>query len=123
MSKLESFERRQTGWLGLWWHPEYNGYSSAAIQLSEPRKFKGQVRVYMRKNAFFNGGENGRPNYQFCLKDAKSETFQEIEVEEAEEDKKAFSYSELQALVNRVACAAGGDSCYGMYCVSDFIDW
>lgn len=26
MGKLEPFDRMQTKWEGLWYHPEYNGY-------------------------------------------------------------------------------------------------
>ena len=82
MSKLESFDNKQTKWEGLWWHPEYNGFSSTVIDLSAIRKFKGKVRLYVRKNKFYNGGENGRPNYCFTLKDANSDVFNLLEVEE-----------------------------------------
>lgn len=80
MGKLESFDGRQTSWEGLWWHPEYNGFSSVAIDLSELRKFKGKVRLYVRKNKFFKR-DTGRPNYCFCLKDSNSPTFTEIGVD------------------------------------------
>ena len=80
MGKLETFDGRQTTWEGLWWHPEYNGYSSGAIDLSELRKFKGKVRLYVRKNKFYENGSN-RPNYCFCLKDSNSPTFTEIGVD------------------------------------------
>ena len=82
MGKLESFDNKQTKWEGLWWHPEYNGFSSTVIDLSVVRKFKGKVRLYVRKNKFYNGGENGRPNYCFSLKDADSEVFNTLEVVE-----------------------------------------
>lgn len=84
--KLESIEGMSTNWTGLWWHPEYNGFSSAVIDLSELRKFKGKIRMLMRKNKFYNGGENNRPNYNFCLKDADSPVFETLEVSEDEED-------------------------------------
>lgn len=80
--QLEAFDRKQTNWGGLWFHSEYNGFSSEVINLAELRKFKGKVRLYVRKNKFFNNGENGRPNYCFCLKDADSETFWTPEIEE-----------------------------------------
>ena len=80
MKNLEVIDGKQTNWNGLWWHKEYNGFSSAAIDLSELRKFKGKVRLYVRKNKFFNNGENGKPNYNFCLKDAKSEIFTELKI-------------------------------------------
>lgn len=82
MTKLEPFDNKQTNWEGLWWHSEYNGFSSAAINLSALRKFKGTVRLYVRKNKYYNNGENGRPNYHFCLKDAQADMFRTIEIEE-----------------------------------------
>lgn len=81
MGKFEPIDGKSTVWAGLWWHPEYNGYSSEAIGLSDLRKFKGAVRLYVRKNKYFNNGENGRPNYTFCLKDSDSAQFKELEVE------------------------------------------
>jgi len=85
MGKLEPFDHKMTAWQGLWWHPEINGYTSAVLSLADIRKFKGNVRLYMRKNKFYNNGENGRPNYNFCLRDAKAEVFNPLEVEEDEE--------------------------------------
>lgn len=79
--KLETFDGKQTSWGGLWWHPEYNGFSSESINLSQLKKFKGTVRLYVRKNKFFNNGENGRPNYCFCFKDSNSEVFKNFDVE------------------------------------------
>ena len=79
---MEVFDGKQTRWEGLWWHPEYNGFSSSAISLSDLRKFKGNVRLYVRKNKFYHNGENGRPNYCFSIKSADSPTFKTLEVEE-----------------------------------------
>ena len=73
MSKLEAIDYKRTNYGGLWWHPEYNAYSSQALSLAELRKFKGSVRLIVRKNKYFNNGQNSRPNYQFCLVDAKSD--------------------------------------------------
>ena len=79
---LETFDRKQTKWEGLWYHPEYGGFSSKSINLSQLKQFKGNVRFYVRKNKFYNGGENGRPNYCFCIKDSDSEVFVTLEVED-----------------------------------------
>lgn len=125
MGKLEPIDGKRTSWQGLWWHPEYNGFSSACLNLSDLRKFKGNVRLYVRKNKFFNNGENGRPNYVFCLKDAESETFYELDVEEekGEEEKGVrFTYEELQSIINRVACYVGGEGEYGEHLVTDYTD-
>ena len=126
MGRLEPIDGKQTKWEGLWWHPEYNGFSSAVLDLSDLRKFKGRVRLYVRTNKFFNGGENGRPNYNFTLKDSDADVFHILEVEEDEEPgekTRSFTYDELQALINRVACDVGGESSYGEYLVTDYIDW
>ena len=77
---LKVFDGKQTNWEGLWWHPEYCGFSSASINLSKLKEFKGTVRLYVRKNKFFNGGENGRPNYHFCIKASDNEIFRELDV-------------------------------------------
>lgn len=94
MAKLEPIDKKQTNWVGLWYHPEYGGYSSAVISLAELRKFKGMVRVYVRKNKFYKGGTNGRPNYNFCIKDANSKTFVELEVEDEPEELKCAKEDE-----------------------------
>lgn len=71
---VETFDRKQTNWIGLWYHPEYNGYSSAALNLSVLKEFKGCARLYLRKNKFYKKGEN-KPNYVLSIKDANSPTF------------------------------------------------
>ena len=80
MPKLESFSQMQTKWSGLWWHPESGGFSSAAFRISDLQKFKGPVRLYIRKNKMYNKGENNRPNYNFTIKDANSPVFN-LEIE------------------------------------------
>ena len=86
MGKLAPIDGKTTNWLGLWWNPEYNGFSSAVFSIGDLRKFKGNVRLYVRKNKYFNGGENGRPNYCFCIKDAKSDNPRTLEVDEVYDD-------------------------------------
>lgn len=89
---MKTFSALQTKWEGLWWHPEYQGFSSAAINLAQLREFKGPVRLFVRKNKFYNNGENGRPNYHFCLKDADSPTFREVEILD-DEDADSWRYA------------------------------
>lgn len=91
VSKLEVFDGKQTSWEGLWYHPETAGFSSASINLSALKKFKGAVRLYVRKNKFYNKGENGRPNYVFCLRDSRSPMF-EIGIEEDGAKRQARCY-------------------------------
>lgn len=80
MGKLEPFDAKMTKWMGLWWHSEINAFTSGVFSIAELRKFKGNVRLQIRKNKFFNGGENGRPNYCFTIRDAKSDVFQKTEI-------------------------------------------
>jgi hypothetical protein len=87
---MKTFDGKQTEWEGLWWHPEYNGYSSALISFSSLREFKGAVRLYVRKNKFFNAGENGRPNYCFCFKAKDADVFDQLKVI----DEKACPYKD-----------------------------
>ena len=80
---LEPFDRKQTDWHGLWWHPDQCGYTSSVIDLSTLRKFKGKVRLYVRKNMYYIKGSS-RPNYNFCIKDAESDTFEETQIKDDE---------------------------------------
>lgn len=97
--KLEPFDHKQSNWVGLWYHPESGGYSSACISLADLRKFKGNVRVYMRKNKFYERGSN-RPNYCFCIKDAHSSTFAEIGVED-DTAERLYTEEELQDAIRK----------------------
>jgi hypothetical protein len=71
MGKLKPFDKQQTEWLGLWYHPESYGFTSEALNLSDLREFKGRVRLYVRKNKFYQKDSN-RPNYCFCLKESSA---------------------------------------------------
>ena len=112
MGKLAPIDGKQTTWQGLWWHPEYNGFSSSVLSLADIRKFKGHVRLYVRKNKFFEGGKNGRPNYNFCLKDANSDIFQNWEIEDDIEDdddtprdedgERLYTEDEVRTIINGV---------------------
>ena len=134
MAKCETFNSKQTNWLGLWWHPEINGFSSSAINLSQLKKFKGVVRLYVRKNKFFNKGENGRPNYCFCIKDTNSEIFREIEVCDeqkqpyfddgtyyTEDGERLYTYSEVQHAINCAAIDGAREYGYGENLVEDYL--
>ena len=108
MGKLEPIDGKQTKWQGLWWHPEYNGFSSDVLSLADIRKFKGNVRLYVRKNKFFEGGKNGRPNYNFCLKDANADIFQNWEVEDDnasfrdDDGERLYTEDEVRRIMNGV---------------------
>ena len=130
---LETIEGKQTNWCGLWWHPEYQGFSSGSIDLAQLRKFKGKVKLYVRKNKFFNKGENGRPNYCFCLKDSKSSIFQTLEIEEDSDkscedehyyDKdgnRLYTYDEVQYAINCASEEGARGYRWGDNLVEDFL--
>lgn len=124
MGRLEPIDGKMSSWEGLWWHPEINAFTSAAIKLSDLRKYKGAVRLYVRKNKFFANGTNGRPNYHFSLRalDVDTAKVLEIEDEESEEQdgERLFTYDEVQEIINKVACYVGGEREFGEHLVSDF---
>lgn len=111
MGKLQTIDGKMTTWCGLWWHPECNAFHSPALNLSELRKFKGLVRLYVKKNRYYNNGENGRPNYCFCLRDANASVFQTLEVqddedEQEEEEERLYTRDEVIAVMHG-ACRDG----------------
>lgn len=83
--KLFPVEGKRTNWLGLWYQPEFHYFSSAVINLADIRKFKGNVRLKVRKNQFYKNGINGRPNYVFSLVDAHSDNPADMTVEDLDE--------------------------------------
>lgn len=117
MSKCEVFDGKQTSWCGLWWHPENASYSSASISLGALKKFKGNVRMIVKKNRFYNKGMHHRPNYVFMLVDAKSKRFENISIIDEENrtpyesdgnyydenGKRLYTYHEVQYAINRAA--------------------
>ena len=133
--ELKKFEGMQTEWLGIWKNENYNGYMSQSINLNVLKEFKGNVRFYLRKNRYYKK-DSDRPFYVLCVKDSKSPTFSiNASVEEdramariGHDDSEivtgmVFSHSDLQSLINKVACYIGGDGEYGEHLVEDFMTW
>lgn len=137
MAKLKVIDGKQTSWEGLWWHPEYAGFSSATISLAQLREFKGNVRLYVRKNKFYQRGGD-RPNYCFCLKDSSSPTFTEIGIEDdatkvegrpykedgvyyTEDGERLYTYDEVQYAINCAAEDGQRGYGYGENIVSDYL--
>lgn len=107
MGRLEPIEGKRSSWEGLWWHPENNRFSSAVLNLADLRKYKGNVRLIVRKNRYFNGSENGRPNYQFCLIEADKEGITwAVEEAAAEEEERLYTREEVER-VKYGACMDG----------------
>ena len=107
MGKLEPIDNKRTAWEGLWWHPETGYYSSAVLNLGDLRKFKGTVRLYVRKNRYFAKGLNGRPNYVFSLMDAKGENVHDLSISEIDADSERVYTREEIERVMRGACEDG----------------
>lgn len=80
MAKLEPFDNKRTKWSGLWYHPDKLCFTSATFSIAELRKFKGNIRLIVKKNRWYNNGENQRPNYVFIFTDSQSEKYLELEV-------------------------------------------
>ena len=78
----QTFDKKTTGWLGLWYHNDSHSWSSAVIDLSAFKSFKGTARIYMRKNKYYEKDTN-RPNYVFVICDSNSQRFvQEVEIQD-----------------------------------------
>lgn len=86
MGKLEPIDQKRTNWEGLWYHPDLHSFSSVAFSLSDLRKFKGNVRLIVKKNQYYNNGKNNRPNYIFMLVDSKSEKWIDLQVVDDDAD-------------------------------------
>ena len=80
MGKLEPFDGKRTKWNGLWYHKHNYCFSSESFDLADIKKFKGRVRIIVRKNRFFENGKNGRPNYVFMIVDSTNEKYIDLEV-------------------------------------------
>lgn len=127
MSKLETIDNKHTSYGGLWWHPEYNSFSSQALSLTELKKFKGAVRLIVRKNHYFNNGQNGRPNYQFCFADAKTENPYLLEVKNNESTKTTMLsvLAMVKDEVEKLRCYSENEDYYDGYdeCRQDIIKY
>ena len=122
MGRLEPIDGKCSTWQGLWWHPETNSFTSASLSLSDLRQYKGSVRLIVRKNKYFNGGENGRPNYNFCLRDVGQDG-RPWEVEDIDDEYEERLYTREE--VERVKYGACMDGRRGLYpgdiLIEDFV--
>ena len=140
MGKLQAIEGMKTNWGGLWFQPGSNYFASQSISLSELRKFKGNVKLIVRKNKFYNGGENNRPNYVFCLADTNAEealtlTPEKIDADEEVEyawidehgswvtgkGERLYTEEEVQYAINRASEDGMRGYGYGENLVSDYL--
>lgn len=131
---LQKFEGMQNEWMGIWRNEGYNGYVSQTFSLDVFKQFKGNVKFYLRKNRYYTK-DSSRPYFVLCVKECKSPVFNELRVKTdasyariGHDDDEivtgmVFSHSDIQSLINKVACAVGGDSEYGEHIVSDFMSW
>lgn len=148
--KLEPFDRKCTRFQGLWYNQSDHCFRSATFNLAQLRKFKGNVLIKIIKNKYYNGGENGRPNYLFSIVDAKSDKPREFDIKEVEPDEereenlyeingqygvfvpisnvsdeskyeRLYTRTEVQRAINGTACHVGGDGWYGECLVEDYL--
>lgn len=124
--KTESFRSKDkitTAWEGLWWHPESGYFSSKAFDLTGLKQFKGSVRIFVKKNKYFNKGKNGRPNYLFSITASDSGEVSNIKADNTGENltDRRFTYNEVQEIINKIVCEIGGSELEDKYHVVDYI--
>lgn len=80
---MKTFDARQTSWEGLWHNPETLAYTSAVFDISLLQQFSGPVRLYVRKNMYYDeyDDECTEPYYNFMIRDANPKTAKQIQVE------------------------------------------
>ena len=79
LTRKTAFTKKQTNWMGLWYSPERHNYSSACLDLSILKDFKGPVRLCVVKNRYHvKGGDT--PEYVFSVMDANDERVVPVEV-------------------------------------------
>lgn len=101
MPKLESFNgKMMTKWEGLWKQEDGKYYSSATINLSTLKNFKGVCRMYLIKNKYYKKG-GSMPYYLFRICDASGVNVRDITIsdmlsEQGDEREKAhWEYHEF----------------------------
>lgn len=124
--KLESFKSKDkttTAWEGLWWHPENGCFSSKTFDLTGLKQLKGSLKIFIKKNKYYNNGKNGRPNYLFSITASNSGEISDTRAEESclNATERMFTYDEVQEIVDRIVHDIGRGELDGKYQIDDFI--
>lgn len=124
--KLESFKSKDkttTAWEGLWWHPENGCFSSKTFDLTGLKQLKGSLKIFVKKNKYYNNGKNGRPNYLFSITAFDPGEAPDIKTDESEikVTDRCFTYEEVQEIVDRIVHDIGRGELDGRYQIDDFI--
>ena len=124
--KLESFKSKDkttTAWEGLWWHPENGYFSSKAFDLTGLKQLKGSLKIFVKKNKYYNNGKNGRPNYLFSITASNSGEISDTRAEESclNAAERMFTYDEVQEIIDKVVHDIGRGELDGKYQIDDFI--
>jgi len=106
-----------TRWNGLWAQERQGFYAGRVIKKSEIPKY---TRIVMRYNKFYEADTN-RPRFIYCFADSEGYEDKCVPLELDEDKPYTFTEEELQDLVDRIACAVGGEGEYGEWLVSDFL--
>lgn len=120
MGKCEPFDQKRTKWQGLWYHPESHSFSSTTLSLADIKKFKGNIRLIVKKNKFYEQGSS-KPNYVFMLVDSDNVKFSPWEVEDEE---KVYTEEEVTSIIKGVIsdCESGnGDAYYCMNRIGEYL--
>ncbi len=89
---LNSEDNKQIGWGGLWWHPENQYFSSQVININELKKFDSDVKIIIKKNKYYDRDKK-RPNYSFCIREAKEKNNINKEKNTKTSDRELSSFS------------------------------
>ena len=116
----------KTNWQGLWSQRE-GVYSGQVIKKSDIPTY---ARLIVRYNKFYEKDSN-RPRFVYCFAngdaakaitmDISHDDYVSLSDAETMSEMRCFTDNQLQHLINRVACSAGGDGEYGEHIISDFV--
>lgn len=111
----------KTNWQGLWKRRSAL-YSGSVIKKTDIPKY---ARLIVRYNKFYEK-DGSRPQFVYCFASGDAAEAIETLPDRSEyvraSDLRCFTDEQLQSLINRVACAVGGDGEYGEWLVEDFVD-
>ncbi len=113
---METFTQKRTKWEGLWWNNTSNSFVSGAFNMKALKDFKGSVRIVAKKNKFYEGGKNGRPNYVFSIYDAETAEERYLEVEDATPER-LYTAEEVRRVISGVVA----DVKYGFTAPGDLL--
>ena len=118
---LEVIDGKESNWFGIWWNPENCSFGSESINLSQFKKFKGNVRIFIKKNKYYSKDSN-RPNYICKIRDSKLVPKRDTEIRDIDNEsneERLYTYDEVRYAI-RMANQDGSNG-YTDIMVEDYI--